>query len=31
MDLMIKISILTYSLFLLVVSYIMLDQFEKLN
>lgn len=31
MDLMIKISILTYSLFLLVVSYLMLDQFEKLN
>lgn len=31
MDLMIKISILTYSLFLLVVSYLMLDQFEKSN
>lgn len=29
MDLMIKILILTYSLFLLVVSYLMLDQFEK--
>lgn len=29
MDLMIKILILTYSLFLLVVSYLMLDQFER--
>lgn len=29
MDLMIKILILTYSLFLLVVGYLMLEQFEK--